>query len=91
MSYEEVLFFVKLGEICYEKTHSKFKRPLVPIIFTMLFEDIKINLINIQSTLNITPTVIYKCMTHFIYYISKIHMLLILLNKEVIIVATIIN
>lgn len=60
ISCKKVIFFIKLCKIYYKKIHSKSKELLVFIIYTKLFEHIQINLINMQSTFNITLTVIYK-------------------------------
>ena len=91
VSREEVVFFIKLCEICHKKAHSKSKGPLVPIISTKLFERIQIDLIDMRSTPNITPTVIYKWIAHLVYCMSKIRMLLALPNKKAVTVATAVN
>lgn len=88
---KKVVFFVKLCEICYRKVHNKFKGPLVSIISTILFELVQIDLIVMQSIRNIITIVIYKWIAHLIYCMSKIHMLLILSNTEVVIIAIVIN
>ena len=44
-----------------------------------------------QSTPDITATVIYKWIAHLVCCMSKIHMLLALPNKEAVIVATAVN
>ena len=60
MICEEVVFLVKLCEICHRKAYSKSKEPLVPIISTKLFERVQIDLIDMQSTPNITTMVVYR-------------------------------
>ncbi len=91
MSREEIVLLVKLCEICHRKAHSKFKRPLVPVISTKLFERVQIDLINMQSIPDITTTVIYKWIAHLVCCMSKICMLLALPNKEAVTVATTVN
>lgn len=60
VSRKEVIFLVKLCEICHRKAHSKSKGPLVPIISTKLFERVQIGLIDMRSTPDITTNVIFK-------------------------------
>ena len=60
VSREEVVFLVKLCEICHKKAQSKSKEPLVPIISTKLFERAQIDLIDIRLTPDIITTVIFK-------------------------------
>ena len=60
VSCKEVVLLVKLCEICHKQTHSKSKGLLVSIISTKLYERIQIDLIDMQSTPDITTTVIYK-------------------------------
>ncbi len=91
VSREEVVFLVKLCEIYYRKAHSKFKGPLVPLISTKLFECVRMDLINIQSTADITTTVIFKQIAHLVCCMSKISILLALPNKEAVTVATAVN
>ncbi len=91
VSREEVVFLVKLCEICHRKAHSKSKGPLVPIISTKLFERVQIDLIDMRSTPDITTTVIYKWIAHLVCCMSKIRMLLALPNKEAVTVATAVN
>ncbi len=60
VSREEIVILVKLCEICHRKAYSKFKRSLVLIISTKLFERVQIDFIDIRSTPDITTTVIFK-------------------------------
>ena len=87
-SREKEVFLVKLCEICQRKAHSKFKEPLVPMISTKLFGRVQIDLINIRSSRDITTTAIFKYIAHFVCYMSKIRILLVLPNKEAVIIAT---
>lgn len=48
VSCKEVIFLVKFCKICHKKVHSKFKIPLVSIISIKLFEQVQINLIDMQ-------------------------------------------
>ncbi len=91
MSREEVVFLVKLCEICHIKAHSKSKGPLVIIISTKLFERVQIGLIDMRSTTVITTNVIFKWIAHLVCYMSKIRILLALPNKEAVTVATEVN
>lgn len=91
VSRKEVVFLVKLCEICHRKAHSKSKGPLVSIISTKLFERIQIDLINMQSTPDITTTAIYEWIAPIVCCTSKIHMPLALPNKEAVTVATAVN
>ncbi len=91
MSREEVVFLVKLCEICHRKVHSKSKEPQVPLIFTKLFERVEIDFIDMRSTTDITTTVIFKWISHLVCCMSKIRILLALPNKEAVTVATAVN
>ena len=91
VSREEVVFLVKLCEICHRKAHSKSKRPLVPIISAKLFERVQINLIDMRLTPDITTTVIFKWIAHVVCCMSKIRILLALAKKKAATVATAVN
>ncbi len=91
MSREEVVFLVKLCEICHRKTNTKSKGPLVPIISIKLFERVQIDLIDMRSTPDITTTVIFKQIAHLVCCMSKRRILLVLRNKKAVTVATAVN
>ncbi len=57
----------------------------------MPFDRVQIDLIDMRSTPNITTTVIFKWIAHFVCCMSKIRILLALPNKEAVTVATTVN
>ena len=78
ISRAEVLFLIKLYEICHRKAASKSKGPLKPIISIKLFERVQVNLIDITST----PDGSYIWICHIEDHFSKFHMLFPIKNKE---------
>ena len=91
VSCEEVVFLIKLYEICHRKASSKSKGSLKPIISTKLFKRVQIDLIDMRSTLDITANGTYKWRAHLVCYMSKVRMLFTLPNKEAATMAQAVN
>ena len=88
---EEVIFLIKLCEICHRKAHSKSKGPLKPIISTAIFQRVQIDLINRRSTPDITPSGTFLWIAHLVDHISKQRMLAAMENKEAITVSRVVH
>ena len=78
ISRVEVLFLIKLCEICHRKAASKSKGPLKPIVSTKLFERVQVDLIDMTSTLDGQ----YVWICHMVDHFSKYYILFPLKNKE---------
>lgn len=91
MTREEIVFLIKLCEICHRKAPSKSKGPLKPIILAKLFERVQIDLIYMRSTPDITANGTYKWVAHLVCCMSKVRMLFALPNKEAATVAQAVN
>ena len=88
---EDIVFLVKLCEICHRKAPSKSKGPVKFIISTKLFERVQIDLIDMRSTPDITPNGTYKWIAYLVCCMSKVRMLFALPNKEAATVAQVVN
>ena len=88
---EEFIFLIKLCEICHWKTHSMSKRPLKPIILIAIIHRVQINLIDIRSTTDITPSGIFLWIAHLVDHMSKQQMLAAMENKEAITVSRVVH
>lgn len=79
---EEIVFLIKLCEICHRKAPSKSKGPMKPIISTKLFERVQIDLIDMRSTPDVTPNGTYKWIAHLVCCMSKVSMLFALAKER---------
>ena len=74
----EIIFLLKLCEICHRKASSKSKGPLKSIITKRLFERVQVDLIDMTAT----PDGDYVWICHMEDHFSKFHMLFPMKNKE---------
>lgn len=79
---DEVIFLIKLCEICHRKAPSKSKDPLKNIISTEVFERVQIDLIDMRSTPDVTTSGTFFWICHLLCHFCKIRMLIALVNKE---------
>ncbi len=82
VTHKEIVFFIKLCEICHRNANSKSKGPFKPIISTKPFERVRIDRIDIRSTSDLTPNGTYDGIAHLLFCISQVRMLFALVNKE---------
>ncbi len=79
---DEVIFLIKLCEICHRKAPSKSKGPLKNIISTEVFERVQIDLIDMRSTPDVTTSGTFLWICHLLCRFCKIRMLIAMFNKE---------
>ncbi len=88
---EEVIFLIKLCEICHRKAHSNSKGPQKPIISIVIFQPVQIDLIDMRSTLDITSSGTFLWFAHLVNHMSKQRMLAAIESKEAITVSRVVH
>ena len=78
----EVIFLIKLCEICQRKHHSRFKDSLIFIVSIKMFERVQMNLIDMRSIFD--RDMCWIC--HIKNHMSKFHQLYAMKNKKTVIV-----
>ena len=88
---EEVIFLIKLCEICHRKAYSNSKGPQKPIISIVIFQPVQIDLIDMRSTLDITSSGTFLWIAHLVNHMSKQRMLAAMESKEAITVSRVVH